>query len=581
MSHNDLTARFELAMQTLQTGSESAATSAFAQLTRDFADCKEAWYILGDLQMRQGQWHEATTCFEAVLRLDPEVQEVYFQLGLLSLWQGLNDLAEAYWQQALRINPTYAEPRYHLALLWLRQQRQSEAESALQTLLETQPDIAQQLWLAAQEQAQLGQIHESLGLCQALQGHPDIPEPQRTLLHIQGLQRSARDAEARAQIDTLPENLRTLLSQIYLPQSPGVKELQHLVSALTAVCASPHDVPGETLAWLPLCNSWGLLPAEVSTHFWSWLTASQSPAPPAVPPERSRQRLVWIIDAPALNWQRLCFQHLAALPPARWELKILTRMPCLQPQLHREPLQRLRIQHLDALANTPEAAREQLQALQADVILFSGPEHDPLQLWLAHQALAPLQLAWSAQTSDTVFAAAHRGLARDGCAPLWLRPQPTGEYSAEHPVLLPVCGSVHPETLNWLQQLVSQHPLRLCCVPQDLLLARQLQASLPDSSVAIWQDLPELHQLIRYSAALIVPDGGGQIYAQLAQALACPILCSQHGPAWPGATKQPAADTLAGLFRQNTPGTLSTLPETVWAVELQHQLSQHRKALLI
>lgn len=580
MSSTELESRFALAMQTLQAGSENAAISAFSQLTQDWPDCKEAWYILGDLQMRQGQWPEATACFEAVLKLDPEVQEVYFQLGLLSLWRGLNELAEAYWQQALRINPDYAEPHYHLALLWLRQQRQSEAQSALRTLIDKQPQMTGPLWQAAQEQALLGQIHESLGLCQVLQHQPGIPEPQRTLLHIQGLQRSAQDAEARTQIETLPENWRALLAQIYLPQSPSSAELKQLAQILRALCANPHNLPDETLACLPLCSSWALLPADIRELFWPWLAGPQPLRPPATPPDRSRQRLVWIIDAPALNWQRLYFQHLAALPAARWEVQILTRMPCLQPQLHRMPLQHLRIKSLDVLASTPEAALTQLQQLQADVILFSGPEQDPLQLWLAHQALAPLQLAWSAQASKARFAP-EQPLARDGSAPLWLRPQAAAAYSAEHPILLPVSGSLHPETLNWLQQLSKQHPLRLCCIPQDLIITRQLQASLPDSSVAIWQDLPELQQLIRYSAALILPDGGGEIYAQLAQSLACPVLCSQHSPSWPSAAQEPAAEALADLFRQGTPGTLTTLPETVWAVELQHQLSQHRKALVI
>ncbi|MBF2055584.1 MAG: tetratricopeptide repeat protein [Candidatus Sericytochromatia bacterium] len=580
MSSTDLESRFALAMQTLQAGSESAAVSAFKQLTQDWPGCKEAWYILGDMHMRQGNWHEATACFESVLKLDPEVQEVYFQLGLLSLWQGLNELAEAYWQQALRINPDYAEPRYHLALLWLRQQRKDEAQAALQTLLDTPAQMAETLWQAAQEQALLGQIHESLGLCQVLQHQPGIPEPQRTLLQIQGLQRSAQDAEARTQIQILPDNERALLTQIYLPQSPSSTELQQLAETLEGRCTSPHDLPSETLAYLPLCSSWGLLPDDLRERFWSWLAAPQVLNPPATPPARSRQHLVWIIDAPALNWQRLYFQHLAALPPARWKVQILTRMPCLQPQLHRMPLQHLRINSLDVLASTPEAALTQLQDLQADIILFSGPEQDPLQLWLAHQPLAPLQLAWSAQASKARFAP-EQTLARDGSAPLWLRPQAAAAYSAEHPVLLPVSGSLHPETLSWLQQLSKQHPLRLCCIPQDLIITRQLQASLPDSSVAIWQDLPELQQLIRYSAALILPDGGGEIYAQLAQSLACPVLCSQHSPSWPSAAQEPAAEALADLFRQGTPGTLTTLPETVWAVELQHQLSQHRKALVI
>jgi len=572
MTSQQLESSFHQALQSYDTGAWEQALQAFQDIVQTWPDCKEAWFHLGEISLRQGHWLQATDMFERVLEIDPEVQEVYFQLGLMALQQGTETLAEAYLLQAIQLNADYHEARYQLGLFYARLGQAQAAQNQFQTLLQRTPELSSALWQSAQTQSLLGQPLEAIALCQALRSSETHLEPTLSLLEIQALNQTGQDHLALERIRDLPTDWSQALQELYVPQflqtETEAKQARERVHKLLSQTDSPFAA--EALAQLPRFTGWYLLQIAEAVNQWLLKVqpSSSAAASASLGAQTRRQRLVWIVDASSLPWQSWYFKHLASLPSSRWELHLLLRSPVLEGALQTQPLpsQRLQLAQLLPLASEAQA---QIRDLAADVLLFSNPDSDGLQFYLAHQRLASLQAAWSALQPVADFTPeSHQAL--DGSVPLWPCADLPSPQSVRQKLLFPLSALGYtPQDLACLEALGAEVSLEICADPLALPQLNQLQQNLSrPAELTLWKQPAELAQCLAQAKGLLQPRLGGELYTGLARSQGLP--CLQGKP-------EACLQTLKQAEGSGPAHHQVTLLETTWAVRLQDRLSQQRK----
>jgi len=341
--------------------------------------------------------------------------------------------------------------------------------------------------------------------------------------------------------------------------------------------------PETSWPYLPRLRSWYLhgLPAPVAPVTEKPVT--EKPVlvtPPAPAPVR---HLIWLLDQRSICWQDWALQHFRALP-GQWQITLVCRFAALQAEL--SPHFQVPVY---TLPPEPEAARQFLATLQADLILWSDPELDPLQHWLSRSELADLNLSWSGRSLG--FDAGHSSIA--GHLPQWpLYPlpgatavgaAPTAMPLSDRPLLIcpiPAMGLL-PAELDQLQSLSESYQLLFFAnAPERVLLQKyaQLWTDLPSPAplTKVWRQPQELSAWYQQARAMYLPQQAAELYALLARhyGLACCGLNPVTLP-WGQSVSADQLDTLdtLGVASENW---LHALPATRWAVELQSALHQRR-----
>lgn len=548
MSDKQLEQSFTVALAALQAGDLSRAQQLLNDITGTWPDCKEAWYQLGELHQRQGDWSQAVEMYGRVLELDAGIQEVYGNLGLLAAQQQQVEMAIGYWRQALAINPHFHEVRLQLASLLARNGQIPEAIAQLRGLLELAP--ATEPWLLQQARSllQQGQLLEASACCQALrQSGSALSEP-AILLELQLLHELGLDADAGVLLEGLGEPWGPAMRGLYVPAHyADMAALQAERERLEAFLDTPSATRLPLSVDLPRLRGWDLLACRATVDAWLAAAAGQkSLPPPAATPRPPVQRLVWIADIASLPWQNACWQHLCALPARRWNIQVLLRQPALV-NLFVAP-QRVSLREPELLPPDWPEARARLQQLGPDVLLFGDTAGDALQFWLAQERFAPVQLDWPGRWPDS-----------DSLWPFLPVSQATGD-ALIYP--LPAAGW-HPHDAERLRRLAGRYPLLLLATPAEWPALQQLGRTLAAANVrqALWRQPEELSAWLCQGRALVLPQAGMGPYA--AAAASC-------GLAWIG-----EADDIPPLL---SPAAYEARchenPYAAWAVNLQDRLAR-------
>ncbi len=176
----DKIALFNLMSDARELGHDEAADTAkmialLRQVVEDDPQVIDAWFSLGNVYYRQGDFAEALTHFskalalkpdydlalinmanayralgrddealagyEHYLRVDPKNAWVQYQAGEIHLDRGATDRAAEYFRQALAIDPKVASARVALGVVALNRGDTAAAERELRAALETSPEV--------------------------------------------------------------------------------------------------------------------------------------------------------------------------------------------------------------------------------------------------------------------------------------------------------------------------------------------------------------------------------------------------------------------------------------------------------
>lgn len=572
MVDKDLEKHFGVALAALSEGDWAQAQNLFAEITRGWPDCKEAWYQRGELYQRQGVLTEAVEMYARVLALDPGIEEVYRHLGLIAAQQQENELAIGYWSQALSLNQNYSEVRLQLAMLLARNAQVPEAIEQLRMLLTLTPEMAAALLLQARAALQQGQFYEASALCQALRQQGGSAEFSQSVifLELQVLHELGLDPQAEFLLQEFSGTWSDALRTLYVPAHfADAGALAAAREKLDRALAAPAPRPLPIQAELPRLRGWQLLERGEAVDAWLRQAAGLN-SPACVLPRSDMQRLVWIVDASCLPWQMACWRHLSALPSRRWELVLLLRQENLALVL--EPPQRGNLLGFHPLPADYAEARELIRKLRPHALLFADPQRDPLQFWLAQEALAPVQLAWPGAWPQSSLS----GSQSDTQASLWPTLEP-GSASGEAIVYPVPAAGWSPEDLVQLKQLGAERPLRLLATPAELGAVRQLLQALAslDCQPIIWRQLRELGEMLAQSRALLLPSQNAGVYQ--AAAGSCGLPCFHSAAeilAYLSTDPDPAAGPDADWLERRLQN-----PYAEWAVTLQDRLARTWKSI--
>ncbi len=176
----DKIALFNLMSDARELGHDEAADTAkmialLRQVVEDDPQVIDAWFSLGNVYYRQGDFAEALTHFskalalkpdydlalinmanayralgrddealagyEHYLRVDPKNAWVHYQAGEIHLDRGATDRAAEYFRQALAIDPKVASARVALGVVALNRGDTAAAERELRAALEASPEV--------------------------------------------------------------------------------------------------------------------------------------------------------------------------------------------------------------------------------------------------------------------------------------------------------------------------------------------------------------------------------------------------------------------------------------------------------
>lgn len=579
-----LQTRFSQAVIAFQQGSWQQAERTLLEITQSWPDCKEAWYQLGELYQQQGQWQSAIEMYSRVLELDPEIQEVYFNLGVLASQNQELEMAKSYWQQALQINPAYYQVHLMLVLLLLRLQQHPQAISQLSGLLAQDPQSTGFVFFQARELLERGQYLECSVFCQALRQSERLEKLFVILIEIQALHELGLNLEAQQIIKELPQPWQGFLQSLYVPADyPSSEALETAQAQLDQLLMRPANLSlsPEILQQLPRLRGWELLNRRAQVDAWL-VSAAQLPPVKPLKVSGQRQKLVCVLDLASLPWQGLFWRYLAALPARSWEVHI--RLPQEAAQLLLNPPALRSLASISALPAGLEQAAQELQDLEAGLILYSAPAQDNLQFWLSRLRLAPLQLAWVINGSQLGFDA---GSQLDGLAPHWFQPGLPALKTPGEALLYAMPGQGwSPADLSRLLLLGRHTPLLLIGTIYDLrrleALHRELgQAQLLQVELGIWQNWQDLAALFARASCFLTASGA-ELYTQAAAS------CGLHRFSFEQSLsaqelQQALAEVQALELEGPDPLWLQRdqeLPATRWAVSLQDQLSKSLRSQL-
>jgi tetratricopeptide (TPR) repeat protein len=127
--------------QTLMDTDPERARQLWHQVLLSAPDSAEAYFNLGLLHIRSGEYEPAIAAFEKVLQLQPQMADALFNLGFAFAKSGQYDQAIARYTQAVDLNPPYRdEILYNLATVHEIQGDWRKALQNLEMAIELNPD---------------------------------------------------------------------------------------------------------------------------------------------------------------------------------------------------------------------------------------------------------------------------------------------------------------------------------------------------------------------------------------------------------------------------------------------------------
>jgi superkiller protein 3 len=140
------------------------AINAAIQLTNDFPNDAEAFFLLGLVYRNQGNSEKAIMCWERCVKLDPNHIKAYHGMGDVALDKGEYERAVELWQRVLEIDPKLPGVYNSLASALMCMGKAEEAVKAFQKDIEISGQSVHSQFMLG-KQYQLLKEYEKAGKC--------------------------------------------------------------------------------------------------------------------------------------------------------------------------------------------------------------------------------------------------------------------------------------------------------------------------------------------------------------------------------------------------------------------------------
>ena len=190
-----------------QHGYLNQAAESFQQVIAAKPDNADAYYNLGTLNLRTGNFSEASRYLEETVRLRPNFPEAWNNLGMLAAQQGNANEAIRDFQQSISLRPNYATAHLNLGNVFRRQRNFDGAQESLGRALALQPDDPETNYSIGMLYAQQNQLESaSQYLQRAVELRPVYPEAINNLgvLFVRQREYSRAEEEFKSGIRAAP-----------------------------------------------------------------------------------------------------------------------------------------------------------------------------------------------------------------------------------------------------------------------------------------------------------------------------------------------------------------------------------------
>lgn len=161
------------ANQLFKQGRTAEALALFGQVIQDYPNADEAWFALGQVLYRSGDFAKAENALKKTLGLKPRFAEAHNYLGLSQIAQEKFEEAEASFHKAIEFKPDFALAYFNLGRCLIQQKNVPAAIDAFRSSVRCKPDYAAAHTALAELLLQTHQDAEALKEArQALQLNP-------------------------------------------------------------------------------------------------------------------------------------------------------------------------------------------------------------------------------------------------------------------------------------------------------------------------------------------------------------------------------------------------------------------------
>lgn len=434
------------------TGQTDAAIASYRQAIALKPDFAEVYNNLGNALASQGRSDDAKTSYKKAVALQPGFAEAHNNLGTTLQATGLSEEAVEAYRLAISLRPNYAQALCNLATV-LQDRVPEEAELYVRKALAIQPDYYE-AWVT------LGKI-----------------------LHPKGQVNEAREAIGRA-MSLRPSNGLLVYSALMLPTIMGTHEellasrrnfeinLEQLISQRVVLTDPVKQLCGTNfqLAYHAL-NDRNL--QQRVAYFYSQACPSLAyTAPHCAEPRkagRSRKRIGF--------FSRFIARHSVALSYSRIIEKLASDAACEVVLISSHDPLKTSVQETYPdfggsylrVTMDLDKGREQIAALDLDILVYLDIGMDPLSYFLAYARLAHMQCVFDGHPVTTGIPAMDYYLSADLAEPSnahehyseQLQRFPFGAYYFEK--------SVTPERFRTRQELGMQEDANIYACPMVLL----------------------------------------------------------------------------------------------------------------
>ncbi|PIQ23983.1 hypothetical protein COW36_05545 [bacterium (Candidatus Blackallbacteria) CG17_big_fil_post_rev_8_21_14_2_50_48_46] len=399
-----LESSFIEALKSLQAGEILTSRQAFESIVRDYPDCKEAWYHLGEICQKWGDFENAIDHYTHVLELDPAIQEVYNNLGVIATLQGLPDLASGYFFKALEINSEFAPAHLNLGQLFLPLgQYDLFAYHCLQAL-NIDASLERTYFQTGMNALLKGDFTQAEALFSVIVKYSGTLRVSALLKKTFCLQRLGRDSEALGCLDQAyeldPDGTIALMRAFYLPvvyrsEAELNQWRDQLTAKLETLEAEQANLSFRRLHemdWYPFYLAYQ---GQNDLEIMQRLARLIQPHVPALSPlqeKRPREknlRVGWVSRYFHTHSVAQCFLPVLNNFP-KGTVHLLFQVPGSRQDLMPGRFQAA-IAAVLPLSEVLAQAQEQIQAQELDILIYTDLGMEPFGFLLAQNRLAPLQ----------------------------------------------------------------------------------------------------------------------------------------------------------------------------------------------
>jgi len=110
--------RYFLARLCFEKNEEMECKYQLETIVEKYPEFTEAWYLLGKLYRKRGDWKNALNAYKKLTQLAPEDAEVYYRLGIAQRHEGKTDEAMSNFKFAAEIKPDFSRAFYSMASIY-------------------------------------------------------------------------------------------------------------------------------------------------------------------------------------------------------------------------------------------------------------------------------------------------------------------------------------------------------------------------------------------------------------------------------------------------------------------------------